>query len=394
MLRRASLVSLAALPFACSIYSASDLPTEVSGQAGASGRSPDPSNAKAGNSPSGDAVNGGVHAGGANGKGGSSAGDAAATSNAGSNNALAGAGGEGGAPPESGGAGGSAAGGRAAAGAGAGGKAAGGGGAGGKASGGAGGAAGHAGAGGTAGHAGAGGTAGHAGTGGTSTGGAPAITGLVASYPCESASGSVLPDTSGRGKHATLANGSGASPSGFSFGAGKVGNALTMSPANQAYVSLPRGIVSPLSEATVAAWVKLKSGAAFQRIFDFGVDTANFMYLVNSGNSGVVRFRISSEALGKNQAVEGAEPLPIGKWTHVAVTIGDKGVAIHVDGAQVAQQAPATLRPADLGDTGNNFIGRSPFDDDPYLDGQVDEFRIYNRVLTTAEVAQLASGNP
>jgi hypothetical protein len=43
-----------------------------------------------------------------------------------------------------------------------------------------------------------------------------------------------------------------------------------------------------------------------------------------------------------------------------------------------------------LGDTSNNFIGRSPFTTDPYLDGQIDEFRIYNRVLSPAEIGALA----
>jgi hypothetical protein len=203
----------------------------------------------------------------------------------------------------------------------------------------------------------------------------------------------VLVDSSGQGKNASLANGAGGSPVGFAFSAGKVGNALTLSSDNQAYVSLPRGIVAQLSAMTIATWVKLKSGAAFQRVFDFGVDTNTFMYLVNAGNSGFVRFRIMSASLNKNQVLEGAEALPVGKWTHVAVTVGDNGASIYVDGAQVALQAPAALRPSDLGTTVNNFVGRSPFSDDPYLDGQIDELRLYNRVLTTAEIAGLAKGD-
>jgi len=169
-----------------------------------------------------------------------------------------------------------------------------------------------------------------------------------------------------------------------------VGNALALSASNQAYVSLPKGIVAQLTEATIATWVKLKSGAAFQRIFDFGIDTSTFMYLVNSGSAGTVRFRIASASSNKNQILEGAAALPVGKWIHVAVTIGDSGLSIYLDGAQIAQKSPAALRPSDLGDTGNNFIGRSPFAADPYLDGQIDEFRIYNRVLSPEEINALA----
>jgi hypothetical protein len=203
----------------------------------------------------------------------------------------------------------------------------------------------------------------------------------------------VLADTSGHGKNATLANGSGGTPAGFSFSAGRVGNALALSSSKQAYVTLPPGIVSQLSDVTVATWVKLTSGTAFQRIFDFGLDTSTFMYLVNAGSNGFVRFRIQSAPLNKNQVLEGAEALPVGKWTHVAITLGDAGASIYVDGAQIAQQAPAALRPSDLGTTVNNFIGHSPFAADPYLDGQVDEFRIYDRVLSPIEIGELAKGN-
>lgn len=215
--------------------------------------------------------------------------------------------------------------------------------------------------------------------------------GLVAYYPCEGANGSTLPDRSGNRKNATLANGSGGStPVGFTFAPGKVGNGMRLNPTDKAYVSLPRGIVSQLKQLTIAAWVKMSASTTFQRIFDFGMDSSTFMYLTNFGSSGV-RFRIASSN-GKNQVVEGAAALPVGTWAHVTVTLGDDGISLFVDGNRVAQQAPAALRASDLGDTGNNYIGRSQFSVDPYLDAQIDEFRIYDRVLHASEIADLASG--
>jgi hypothetical protein len=215
--------------------------------------------------------------------------------------------------------------------------------------------------------------------------------GLVAHYPCESANGSTLPDRSGNRRNATLANGSGGStPVGFTFAPGKVDNGMRLNPADKAYVSLPRGIVSQLKQLTIATWVKLNTSTAFQRIFDFGSDTNTFMYLTNSGDTGV-RFRISSSN-GKNQVVEGGAALPVGTWTHVALTLGDDGISLFLNGSQVAKQAPAALRASDLGDTGNNYVGRSQFAADPYLDGMIDEFRIYDRVLGASEITDLASG--
>ena len=47
------------------------------------------------------------------------------------------------------------------------------------------------------------------------------------------------------------------------------------------------------------------------------------------------------------------------------------------------------LRPSTLGNTPNNWIGRSTFPSDPLFDGLVDDFRIYSRELSAAEIAAL-----
>ena len=48
-----------------------------------------------------------------------------------------------------------------------------------------------------------------------------------------------------------------------------------------------------------------------------------------------------------------------------------------------------TFRPSDLGNTANNFIGKSQYADDPYLDADIDDFRVYKRALTAAEITAL-----
>jgi hypothetical protein len=66
------------------------------------------------------------------------------------------------------------------------------------------------------------------------------------------------------------------------------------------------------------------------------------------------------------------------------------GGLLYVDGAEVGSNANLTLRPADLGVTPNNYLGRSQFDEDPYFDGAIDEFRVYSRALSATEVRILA----
>jgi hypothetical protein len=228
--------------------------------------------------------------------------------------------------------------------------------------------------------------------------------GLVAYYPCESADGASLPDLSGQANHGTLATGptptggstgrdAGASPA-FAFVGGKVGKALALNAATNAYVDLPAGILAQASELTVATWIRVHASTSFMRVFDFGHDTYAFMYLTTNKNN-AVHFRIAApsvtDAAALDEVLDGPA-LAIDTWTHLALTIGSDGIALYLDGVRAASTPNASLRPSDLGSITNRFIGRSEFAVDPYLDGDIDEYRIYNRVLDAAEIAALAGG--
>jgi len=69
--------------------------------------------------------------------------------------------------------------------------------------------------------------------------------------------------------------------------------------------------------------------------------------------------------------------------------LGLSGLAFYVDGVQVGASGPAPIRPVDLGKTLYDYIGRSNYSWDPYLDGNIDEFRVYNRALSPAEIRAL-----
>ena len=47
------------------------------------------------------------------------------------------------------------------------------------------------------------------------------------------------------------------------------------------------------------------------------------------------------------------------------------------------------FKPSDLGVTTQNCIGRSQFSTDPYLNGRVDDFRIYNSALSASQITQV-----
>jgi len=187
------------------------------------------------------------------------------------------------------------------------------------------------------------------------------------------------------------ANDTGSSPangtvSGATFVTGKVGQAVDINGGTQ-YVSLPAGIVSGMTNCTIAAWVKLDTTAAWRRIFDFGTGTSAYMFLVPTAGS-TIRFAISTGGSGAEQRINGTAALPTGAWKHVAVTISGSTGTLYVDGVSVGTNTAMTLNPSSLGNTTLNYLGKSQYSD-PNLDGQIDQFRIYNRALSAAEVLAL-----
>ena len=199
------------------------------------------------------------------------------------------------------------------------------------------------------------------------------------------ASGTSAADSTVNGRHGTLVNGP-------LHVTGKGGNAVDLDGTNQ-YVSLPTGVVSTLNNFTIATWVNLDAASSWSRIFDFGSGTTSYMFLSPAnGATGTVRFAITTSGGGGEQQINGTSALPTGAWTHVAVTVSGNLGILYVNGVEVGRNAALTLTPASLGSTTQNWIGRSQYSD-PYLNGRVDDFRIYANALAAGAVLALFNGN-
>lgn len=150
-------------------------------------------------------------------------------------------------------------------------------------------------------------------------------------------------------------------------------------------VTLPAGIVSGANDITISARFRWDGGNHWQRLFDFGNGTANYLFVTPS-NGGNLRFAIRNG--GAEQQLNA--PVPnIGEWTHVAVTlIGDTGT-LYVNGAPVDTRT-ITLNPSHIAPV-VNYLGDSQFIADPLFHGAIDDFRVYSSGLNAAEVSALAS---
>lgn len=170
------------------------------------------------------------------------------------------------------------------------------------------------------------------------------------------------------------------------YAAGKTGyRALNLQTTGD-YAQLPAD-VADYEQMTVAAWINWAGGNSWQRIFDFGNSENEYMFLTPNANNGKLRFAIKNN--GDEQTLDGESMTSYrNKWVHVAVTMGDNGVTMYVDGKKVASSTAITLRPTDIHPL-LNYIGHSQFEADPDLKGCIDDVRIYNYALTADEISQL-----
>lgn len=150
------------------------------------------------------------------------------------------------------------------------------------------------------------------------------------------------------------------------------------------YINLPYQVAN-LQEMTFAAWIYPEKTNAWQRIFDFGRNTENYILLTPNNGSGL-RFEICKD--GVKQGLNATQSLAADQWTHVAVTLGAEGVSIYLNGELNASTTSITFRPADVRPL-LSYIGRSMFDSDPFYKGYIGDITLFNYALDAKTVKAL-----
>lgn len=218
---------------------------------------------------------------------------------------------------------------------------------------------------------------------------------LIANYEFEDGSGAIATETV-RGMHGMLSDTS------MWTTMGRHGGAIAMNGATPAtqYVSLPNGLLSGVDDFTISVWVKLSGNPAWARIYDIGnglPDPQNrFMYLTTSGFSDDMPDGIHASSYGgsmTNESVIATKTyLPLNVWKHLALTGSGGSRKLYIDGFPVMsiESGPA-IAPREMEPISPvSWLGKSRFTADAGFPGVMDEFRIYSRVLTASEIADLA----
>ncbi|MBO9729802.1 MAG: RICIN domain-containing protein [Chitinophaga sp.] len=180
---------------------------------------------------------------------------------------------------------------------------------------------------------------------------------------------------------------------------GKDGNALMLNGTANAYATLPAGFVSTLSDFTISAWVKMDAMANWMRVFDFGNNNTQYMFLsvqagtttVNNVSASIVRYAIKNGGAELN--VSAPYTFSLNTWVHLAVTKSGDTARLYINGNLASTNSAINIRPSQLTPAGTNtgtalnYLGKSQFSD-PIFNGAIDEFKIYTRALSNAEITE------
>ena len=223
--------------------------------------------------------------------------------------------------------------------------------------------------------------------------------GLVGCWvPSLGASGLSLIDRSGRNNHGALTNMAGQD----NWRASGSGVALNFDGTDD-FVSVPNSaaFVPGSSPFTWSVWVLVNPQTQFgpvaqMRMADNGITDVIGISVGGNTFSGTTGQRFGLGLLfngtSNGRFTDTASDVITGGWQHLCAAWNGSTTALYVDGVSVA--TTLTLNAGSISScdpTGPLRIGANIASGGSYFSGQIDDFRIYNRALTLAEIRLLAS---
>jgi hypothetical protein len=215
---------------------------------------------------------------------------------------------------------------------------------------------------------------------------APSTVGLVAYWPFDEADAAEAADVTGDGMLAECRSGSntgGGTCPGRTTGI--IGNAALFSPDKNTCFTVPSMQTWAASAFTVGAWVNtpISGGSVFVHESENGCPSPELG--LGSGMAGLVQLNTSDST--HNNAFTPAMTVAANQWHHVAVTWDGTAQQVFVDGACDCSITPP-MKPLDNPE--ELTIGCYPDNSEVYT-GEIDDLRVYDRVLAADEIGALYS---
>jgi hypothetical protein len=209
------------------------------------------------------------------------------------------------------------------------------------------------------------------------------LTGRMGHWKLDESAGLIAADSSGRGHPGDLIN-----LDGDEWTAGQVGNCIQLTAANKDYIDIPHHADFNLNNFTFAFWMYVINFPAVWNVPLCKGPGNDRNYSYQFQNNGTVLSGFEEEGGANHFATSGAGYVTAGSWIHWTTTYNGAVVKIFKDKVNNPAFDHATLTvPAT--NPNSVILGRYGPADLYYLNGYLDEVRIYNRALSQADINDL-----
>jgi hypothetical protein len=205
--------------------------------------------------------------------------------------------------------------------------------------------------------------------------------GLVGWWRFDEGNGSVAKDSSGFGNDGTVY--------GATWVDGKYGKALSFDGTDD-YVEVSDSASLDIVVGTWEAWVYPKAWET-EQVNNYVIDKFHVWGLIVK-STGVDAGKVDGFAVigGKGYEALTTDKISLNAWSHLAVSYDGETVRVYINGVEKAANANPS---GNLANGGTLYIGQYPAAGYQF-NGTIDEARIYNRVLSAAEILETFEKGP
>ncbi len=161
------------------------------------------------------------------------------------------------------------------------------------------------------------------------------------------------------------------------------------------YLRMPNGFLSGVTNFSFEGWVYLdRDDTQWERIFDFGQgNTTDYFFLCpstagGSPSSTAAKILVSPSVVEQGPTI--VNPTAnTGSWIHWSVVLDAVAntMTVYRNGVFYGSSGGVTFDPQDIEATNTNYLGRSQWAPDHYIDAKFDEFRMSTTARTAGWIA-------
>jgi hypothetical protein len=157
------------------------------------------------------------------------------------------------------------------------------------------------------------------------------------------------------------------------------------------YGNIASGFMTGLTNATFTTWFFYEDNGRWTRVWDFGADTNNYVFLTPrngqsyGGTYAIDTLRVAYRVGGGGETlVNMPTSLTNNSWNEVTVTFSGTTMTMYHNGSSIGSVTNGNTLP-NLGTTSNNYMGKAQFPD-PYYQGDIGIFFVYDACLSATDV--------